>query len=348
MPHALDDPPFPEPRVLSSRNLELIMAANLVHSAHPKLRGFEVGWKQQQRQELSPEAARFLAFAEEGLEWATLSLCDYIPLSGIQDDWPELRAYLEDQPIEEFLFVALNCDIPRTEIASLRQEPGRAIPWASRLSCFSRMKPEALVKLLSDPEDFRRQLLAFLEGNRTSAFETRLQERRPKIEQRIKAVQARLKGQDPIAVAEELTGKPFKYPRDFRTYTFAPCHFIGPKHFYSWGEGNFLLAFSLGQTEETDADRSRQLSDRMKILGDRTRLDILHLLKEGPSYGKAIADRLELTTATVSRQLDQLKEAGLVTEDRADSTNIKLVHLKGSALQELLGEVQGFLGSRKD
>lgn len=85
----------------------------------------------------------------------------------------------------------------------------------------------------------------------------------------------------------------------------------------------------------------------MKVLGDRTRLDILRLLSDGPSYGKAIAERLELTTATVSRQLDQLKEAGLVVEEKADASNVKLVHLRKEAVTELFGTFQGFLGIPK-
>lgn len=347
MAHNLDDSLSLEPQVVSSRNLELILAGNLIHSAHPKLAGFEGAWKRQQREELSEEARRYLVFAEQGLEWATLSLCDYIPISGILDDWAQLSAFVKARSLDDFLAVVLNNDIPLAEIPRLRQEPALASQWTSRLSCFSRMTAEATVRIFREPEAFRNELLAFLAGNRTRAFETRLEEMQPRLEERIKAVRAQLRGRDPIAVAEELTRKPFEHPRDFRSYTFVPCHFAGPKFFFSWGERNFLLAFSLGQTEEIPTELAKELSDRMKVLGDRTRLDILHLLSQGPSYGKAIADRLALTTATVSRQLDQLKEAGLVIEERADSTNIKLVRLQAATLNELFGQVQGFLGTRK-
>lgn len=344
MAHDTDETPGTASRVILSPVLELLFAANLVHSTDPSLVGFDEDWKRNQLQELGPEAKGYLDFATGRLAWATLSLCDYLPISGHYEDWELFRAHADTQPIESFLHVLLNGDISLEEISNLRKRPGQVAALVDRLTCYSRMEPEAAVEIFSEPEAFRSRLLAFVAANRTSAFERRLTELRPRINAQMAAVRERLKGRDPIAVAEELSKKPFTYPRDFRTYTFVPSHFIGRKNLYSWGARNFLLGFSLSQREERLTERSKELSERMKVLGDRTRLDILRLLSEGPSYGKALADRLELTTATVSRQLDQLKEAGLVAEDRADSNNVKLVHLRKAALDELLGQVQGFLG----
>ena len=344
MAYDLDRQPGAEPRVIFSPVQELAYAANLVHSADPALVGFDLDWRRRQREQLGPEAQDYLAFATGGLDWATLSLCDYLPISGEYDDWERFAARVLADPIDDFLFILLNKDLPFEDMPRLRHQPERAAGLMDRLSCYSRMSPTTAVRIFSDPEGFRTRLLAYVAGNRTPAFESRLAELRPRFEARMAWVRERLKGRDPIAVAEELARKPFRYARNFRTYTFAPSHFLGLKHLYAFGEGNFLFSFSLLRTDDQPSERARELSDRMKVLGDRTRLDILRLLSEGPSYGKAIADRLELTTATVSRQLDQLKEAGLVTEDRADSNNVKLVRLRSEAFGELFGQIQGFLG----
>lgn len=345
MAHDLDE--SLEPRVFFSTILELIFASNLVLSNDPSLAGFDEDWKRRQRQELGEEATRYLAFTEGGFAWATLSLCDYLPLSGHYEDWERFTAHVNAQPIDDFLYVVLNHDIPLEEISRLRKQPERAAGWADRLSCFSRMRPEAAVRIFSEPEAFRSRLLAFVAANRTSVFQDKVQDFHPLSDARIAAVQLRLKGKDPIALAEELSNKPFKHPRDFRSYAFVPSYFLGRKSLYSLGDRNFLLAFSLSQKSEDSPSKGKELSERMKVLGDRTRLDILRLLSEGPSYGKAIADRLELTTATVSRQLDQLKVAGLVVEDRADSNNVKLVHLQATVINELFRQIQDFLGIPK-
>jgi DNA-binding transcriptional ArsR family regulator len=344
MAHDLEQPASAAPRVLFSPILELILASNLLPSRDPFLSGFEPDWKRRQQEELPAEAKAYLEFTADALDWVTLSLCDYLPITGQYDDWSRFSAHVLSEPIDDFLSVVLNHDIPFEELEGLRRRPERAAAWIDRMSCFSRMRPDAAVRIFAKPEDFRTQLLAFVAGNRTAAFEARVKEFRPRYEAQMATMRERLRGKDPIVVAEELTKKPFRYPRNFHSYTFAPSHFLGRKPMYAWGEGNFLLAFGLLLTEEQPSERSRELSDRMKVLGDRTRLDILRLLSEGPSYGKAIAERLNLTTATVSRQLDQLKEAGLVMEERADANNVKQVHLRTEAVNELFGQIEGFLG----
>lgn len=347
MAHDLDLQPGTEPRVISSPVLELMLAANLVHSADPRLVDHDPEWVRQQLRELGAEAKAYLAFARKGLDWATLSLCDYLPATGNYDHWPRFEAHVKAEPIDDFLYAVLNQDIPLEELPKLRRQPERIAGWADHLSCYSRMTPEIAVHIFSDPEAFRAGLLAYVAGNRTEAFERRLAGLQPRLRIGMAAMQERLKGKDPIAVAEEIAKKPFRWPRDFRTHTFVPSGFLGRKHFYAWAKGNFLFAFNLTQAKETPSEQARELSDRMKVLGDRTRLDILRLLSDGPSYGKAIAERLELTTATVSRQLDQLKEAGLVVEEKADASNVKLVHLRKEAVTELFGTFQGFLGIPK-
>jgi DNA-binding transcriptional ArsR family regulator len=347
MAHDFDESLGAEPRVLSSTTLELIFASNLVHSTDPSLAGFDDDWKRHQRENLSEDATQYLKFADEGLAWATLSLCDYLPISGLYEDWELFTAFVNAQPIDDFLSILLNKDIPLEEIPRLRRDPNRAAGWTDRLTCFSKMKPEAAVRIFSDPESFRIQLLSFIAANRTAAFSEKLEECRPRIKARVAAVRGLLKGKDPIVFAEELSSRPFHRARDFRSYAFVPSYFLGRKNIYSYGDRNFLLAFGLSMATEQAMAKAKELSDQMKVFGDRTRLDILRLLSEGPSYGKAIADRLELTTATVSRQLDQLKEAGFVIEDRADTNNVKLVHLKATAIAELFWQVQGFLGVEK-
>ena len=54
-----------------------------------------------------------------------------------------------------------------------------------------------------------------------------------------------------------------------------------------------------------------------------------------------------VTTATVSRHLDQLKAAGLVTEEKADNQNVKLVRLNAEGVEVLLETARHFVcGSR--
>lgn len=49
-----------------------------------------------------------------------------------------------------------------------------------------------------------------------------------------------------------------------------------------------------------------------KCLADATRLQIVKMLKDGPSYVELMAQRLERTPSTISFHLKKLEEAGLV------------------------------------
>jgi DNA-binding transcriptional ArsR family regulator len=344
MAHDFSQPPAKQSKVLFSPVAELIFASNLPTGTDPGLKPVDEEWRKQQRSQLGPAAGPYLEFLKNGVEWATMSLCDYLPLSGLYEDWEAFRAFVAGRTIDDFLFIIFNREIPSAEFPALYRDPKGAASWVEGLTCFSRVSADAAIAVFANPEGFRKDLLAFVEANRTPAFESRMALLKPRYEARIAAARQGLVGKDPIDFVEELTKKTYAFPRDFRSYAFVPSYFLGDKFLFSHAGGNFLLAFSLNAIAEVEGEQAAEISDRMKVLGDRTRLDILRLLAEGPSYGKAIADRLGLTTATVSRQLDQLKSAGLVLEDRADTNNIKLLRLETSALDELFSRTKGFLG----
>ncbi len=53
-----------------------------------------------------------------------------------------------------------------------------------------------------------------------------------------------------------------------------------------------------------------------QTLGDTTRLQILHILKESPAYVLELVDKTGLKQSNVSKQLGILHEAGLVARER--------------------------------
>ena len=75
-------------------------------------------------------------------------------------------------------------------------------------------------------------------------------------------------------------------------------------------------------------------SDTMKALSDPVRREILNLLKGGRMTAGDIAGRFDMTGATVSYHLSQLKKAGLVFESR--EKNYIYYSLNASVLEEVL------------
>lgn len=83
-------------------------------------------------------------------------------------------------------------------------------------------------------------------------------------------------------------------------------------------------------------------SETMKALSDPVRREILNMLKGGSMTAGDIAGRFDMTGATVSYHLSQLKKAGLIFESR--EKNYIYYSLNASVLEEVLLWIQSLRG----
>ncbi len=84
-------------------------------------------------------------------------------------------------------------------------------------------------------------------------------------------------------------------------------------------------------------------SETMKALSDPVRREILNLLKSSRMTAGDIASRFDMTGATVSYHLSQLKKAGLVFESR--EKNYIYYSLNASVLEEVLLWIRSLKGA---
>ena len=81
--------------------------------------------------------------------------------------------------------------------------------------------------------------------------------------------------------------------------------------------------------------------ETFKALSDPTRREIRHLLKKGDLSAGDIADRFDMTAATISHHLSVLKNADLIL-DRREGKYI-YYQLNLSVFEELLGWFKDFM-----
>ena len=86
-------------------------------------------------------------------------------------------------------------------------------------------------------------------------------------------------------------------------------------------------------------------SETMKALSDPARREILNMLKSERMTAGEIAGRFDMTNATVSYHLSQLKKAGLVFESR--EKNFIYYSLNASVLEEVLLWLQALRGGEE-
>lgn len=139
-----------------------------------------------------------------------------------------------------------------------------------------------------------------------------------------------MKDRHPLSYAQELMGKPFWNIADYRTYEFTISYFLSPYRLRLMNGDKMIYVHSLIRKNSENALDPTLLSERLKIIGDVTRLKIIKMLHMKPMYGKEIAEKLGLTTATVSHHLDALRQQGLINMEQVKqikyfSTNFQAV-----------------------
>ncbi|WP_099206045.1 autorepressor SdpR family transcription factor [Scatolibacter rhodanostii] len=88
------------------------------------------------------------------------------------------------------------------------------------------------------------------------------------------------------------------------------------------------------------------ISQTLKVIADPVRREILEILKKGRLSAGEIAEKFDLTQATVSYHLTQLKKAGLIFESK--EKNFIYYALNASVLEETLIWFSQFLKEEKD
>lgn len=82
--------------------------------------------------------------------------------------------------------------------------------------------------------------------------------------------------------------------------------------------------------------------DTLKAVADPARREIINMLKDGRKSAGEIAEHFDMTGATISYHLKQLKNAGLIDEYR--EKNFIYYSLNTSVFEEIMVWASGFLG----
>lgn len=87
------------------------------------------------------------------------------------------------------------------------------------------------------------------------------------------------------------------------------------------------------------------IRETFKALGDPVRREILEMLKGGSMRAGDIAARFDMSQATVSYHLSQLKKADLIRETK--HKNFVYYELNASVFEEILLWAKGFSGGKE-
>lgn len=135
---------------------------------------------------------------------------------------------------------------------------------------------------------------------------------------------------EPLELSQRIMGKTFKNRGPYKNFTFVPSHFVTGKAVRFFGKDQILI-YSINHNQFTRDDITKIL----KIISDDKRFEIIELLSENkPLMGKELAERLDLSKATISHHIEQLKGTGFINEERIK--NSKFYSINSVAIDKFM------------
>lgn len=324
-----------------SKVTELIASIHML--AHKSHHSFDAKWVKQVTENLSPRAKSLLDKLTE-LNFPGLELFDFVTLERVYDDIPAFIERLEQYSSIDFLDLVLDKKFSREQLMQAQKDVSLISTFEEEIPWVLKGSESFLRYIFGSTGEYKADIIELLKAINDSGFEDKLEELQERYASSIEITKQRLKDRNPVDVAEEIKGSKFSSKASFHEYIFCPSYFFDSHNIISYNEDTFLMIYNININNSFDDGEAERLSELLKVLSDKSRLEILRQLRTRPTYGKILATRLNLTTATISRHLDQLKAINLIREEK--SNNVKYYYVNKDEFEKLLDEIRKFVNRR--
>lgn len=325
----------PEVKVFYSPVIELVCAVHLL--TDPAHHQYELKWAEEMLSVLS----------EDDLE--ALQSIKHYPAGGIEFlnyvlETKELFSierfikHIEDSDETDFFFYLLNESIERDKIDKAftakieRYKIQEKIKWI--------VEDNILMYFFDNPKEIKNKAVAILKTIYEKGFQERLQQDKDRLEEGVAYVNGFI-GKDNIeTVLEKITGKPKKIFTGYREYYIIPSYFVSPRLIRIYSDEKLYMVFDCRLTRDKKEALLEELSNLLKVIDDKSRMEILRILVNSKSYGKALSDIIGISTPTVSHHLEVLKQAGLIKEEKI--RNIKYFYADKERLKKIIDDINKY------
>lgn len=328
----------PVVNIFHSPVIELICALHLLtDAAHHQ---FELKWAEETLAQLQEEDKKALEivklFPANGIE-----LLNFVLDSGELLDMKGFLKHIENCDIVDFFYYILNEQIERSRISKAFTEVKERYKIQEKIKWL--IEDKDLMDFFGNYEDIKTKTVHLLNTILNMGFESKLEKSQEKMLEGIEYLKENL-GKDAIdSVLEKISGRPRKYFAGFREYNIIPSYFVSPRFIRVFTGDKLYVVFDCRVTRDKTQAMLDELSSILKIIDDKSRMEILKILVNNKSYGKAIADVVGISTPTVSHHLDILKQGGFVKEEKI--RNIKYFYADKEKLKKVIGDLNKYFFS---
>ncbi len=315
--------------------IELICAVHLLTDAtHHQ---FELKWAEEMHSKLDTQDKEALEiiklFPAGGIE-----LLNFVLDSGELEDINAFLTHIQNSDVLDFYYYILNEEIEKSKISKAFVEVKERYKIQEKIKWL--IDDNQLMDFFQNHEYIKEKTIHLLNTIVKSGFQQKLESIKDKADIGIEYINNYL-GKDTIdGILEKISGKPRKFFAGFREYNIIPSYFVSPRFIRVFSGDKLYVVFDSRITRDKKQAIIDEIFNTIKVIDDKSRLEILKILINNKSYGKAIAYVVGISTPTVSHHLDILKQAGFVREEKV--RNIKYFYADKEKLKKVIEDLNKY------
>ncbi len=328
----------PESKVFFSPVIELVCAVHLL--TDPAHHEYELKWAEEVISRLNAEELDALHtirhYPSNGIELLNFVL-DSKELLNIDN----FINHISQSDIVEFFFFLLNEDIERARIKKAFASKNERYKIQEKIKWL--VEENDLMYFFENPHDIKEKAVKILRAIMAKGFLDRLEQGKDKLYEGVSYVSEFLNKDSIEVVLEKITGKTRKVFIGYKEYNIIPSYFVSPRMIRIYSNDRLYVVFDCRVTRDKKEALLDELSSLLKVIDDKSRMEILRILVNNKSYGKALSDIIGISTPTVSHHLEVLKKADLVKEEKI--RNIKYFYAEKERLKKIIEDINKYFFS---
>lgn len=271
-----------------------------------------------------------------GMRLQGLELFEFIVKERAFDDIELLMQKMNSYDDENFIYTLLGEVLDYSTIQQVMEDEQKLNKLLQDRPTLTNCNMKEFGFLFYNTKNFKEDIVKLISEMNNSIFLNKLDSLKEDYSKHIEKTKMRVKDKKPMDVSQEIMERQFKRKFDFREYYFIPSYFIAPHKIRVFCSDAQMVVFALEQKGSPINEVGDRISLVFKIISDRTRLEILRAIIAEPTYGKLLAEKLNLTTATISHHVEVLKSVHLIREKRIK--NIKYFEANSEEIKKLFDE----------
>lgn len=325
----------PEIKVFYSPVIELVCAVHLL--TDPAHHQYEIKWAEEMISMLGTEELEALEnirhYPNGGIEFLNYVL-ESKELLSIEN----FIYYINNSDKADFFYYLLNESIDKERIKKAFNNKNERYKIQEKIKWI--VEEDMLMNFFDNPEEIKNEAVAILKAVYQKGFLDRLDQGADRLGEGVSYVNDFI-GKDTIEVVlEKITGKPKRVFSGYREYYIIPSYFVSPRLIRIYSDDKLYVVFDCRVTRDKKEALLDELSSLLKVIDDKSRMEILRILVNGKSYGKALSDIIGISTPTISHHLEVLKQAGLVKEEKL--RNIKYFYADKDRLKKIIDDINKY------